>query len=548
MSGIPKEPRQLMINLMYLVLTAMLALNVSAEVINAFFKIDKGLKHTNGILAVANDNVIKGMEAAVEERPEDKPLVGYAKQVKEITGEFYQFIDELRGDLTEKAGGVFISPEQAANNEEGTVTDDAGKWGKPVKYKDKEIPQRLFVDGNDGTVGSEAAYPPQGPILRKKVEETRKKLEALLKSVDHPLVRPDEIKSIIDQLTLSIDTVSSSAAGKTWDDFTFGHMPVAAIYPIITKFQTDAKNSESAVINYLASKIGSTVIKFDEFQPVASAEKSYVIEGDKFSADIFLSASSKQASYSVRVNGSSLSVKDGVAKYSTTARGTGEKSYKVDISLKNPFTGKTDNFNKTFKYEVGRRSVTVSADKMNVFYVGVDNPISVSAAGVSTNKLKVSCSGGGCNLTGGNGKYNAKVSSPGQTATITVSGGGLTATRFEYRVKRIPDPVAIVGGGPNKKGGAMGSGEFKAQGGVAAILEDFDFDARCKIQGFELTRVPKRQDPVTEANQGGSYRGRVATLVGMAKPGDVFYIDNIKARCPGDRAGRKIPGLIFKIR
>ena len=549
--SIPKEPRQLMINLMYLVLTAMLALNVSAEVINAFFKIDKGLKKTNGIVAAANENVIASMEEAVKKRPDDKPLVGFAKEAKLITGEFYDYVKGLRDEMEVLAGGLFYETGTKGDNL-GAETDDASKWNKPVKYKNKEIPQRFFVDGNDGTAGDEPAYEPNGPILKAKVLETQKKLEDLLNkaAASNPIIRKEEVATIISQLSLTIDDKSWEAAGKkSWEYYTFGHMPVAAVYPMMTKFQTDAKNSEASVINYLASKIGGTVLEFDQFQPVAAAEKGYVISGDPFKADIFLSASSKQASYSVRVNGSSLSVKDGVAKYSTNTSSTGEKTYKVDISLKNPFTGKSDNFSKSFKYEVGRRSVTVSADKMNVFYVGVTNPISIAAAGVSSNQLKVSCSGGGCNMTKkSNGKYDVKVSSPGSKAVITVSGGGLQATRFDYRVKRIPDPTAIVGGGPTKRGGAMPAGTFRGQIGVAAILENFDFEAKCNIQSFEFTRHPKRNDPVTEKQNGGTFKGRVKTLQGMAKAGDMIYIDNIKARCPGDGAGRNIGSLVFKIR
>lgn len=549
--SIPKEPRQLMINLMYLVLTAMLALNVSAEVINAFFKIDKGLIKTNDIVTKANEGVIKGMEEAVKKREDDKPLVEFAKQAQVITGEFYDYVGGLKGELQDIAGGLFYETGKKPNGVKGAETDDASKWGKPVKYKDKEIPQRFFVDGNDGTVGSEKAYEANGPKLKAKVLETKKKLEDLLKKAgaSNKIITDKEITDLISKLSLSIDEEGPKAAGKTWSDYNFGHMPVAAVYPMITKFQNDAKNSEAAIINFLAKKIGGAVVEFDQFEPVASAEKGYVISGETFKADIFLSASSKQAKYSVRVNGSSLGVKDGVAKYSASTSSTGEQSYKVDISLTNPFTGKTDNFSKTFKYEVGRRSVTVSADKMNVFYVGVTNPISVAAAGVSSNALKVSCSGGGCNMTRrSNGKYDVKVSSPGATAVITVSGGGLDPTRFEYRVKRIPDPTAIVGGGPTKRGGSMGPGTFKGQIGVAAILETFDFEAKCNIQSFEFTRHPKRDDPVTEKQNGGTFQGRVKTLQQMAKNGDTFYIDNIKARCPGDGAGRNIGSLVFKIK
>jgi len=549
--SIPKEPRQLMINLMYLVLTAMLALNVSAEVINAFFKIDKGLKKTNEIVTKANDGVIRGMEAAVEKRPDDKPLVQFAKDAQVITAEFYNYVGNLKAEIEELAGGVFYPIGKKPADATGAETDDASKWGKPVKYKNKDVPQRFFVDGNDGTVGTEGAYEPNGPLLKAQVLATKKKLEDLLKKAgaSNKTITDKEIEDLVSKLSLSIDEEGPKSADKSWSDYNFGHMPVAAIYPMITKFQSDAKNSEAAIINFLAKKIGGTVIEFDQFQPVASAEKGYVISGDKFNAEIFLSASSKQAKYSVSVNGRSLAVTDGVAKYQTSTSKTGEQSYKVAISLTNPFTGKTDRFDKTFKYEVGRRSVTVSADKMNVFYVGVTNPVSVVAAGVSSNQLKVNCTGGGCNMTKkSNGKYNIKVSKPGATATITVSGGGLKATKFEYRVKRIPDPIAIVGGGPTKRGGPMPAGTFRGQKGVAAILESFDFEARCNLQSFELTRQAKRADAVTEKQNGGTYRGRVATLVGMAKSGDTFYIDNIKARCPGDNAGRNIGSLVFKIK
>ena len=154
--------------------------------------------------------------------------------------------------------------------------------------------------------------------MKKKVEETKEKLKALLLEVGkkNAIITDEDVSDVIEQLSLNIDEKGPKAAGKSWQDYNFGHMPVAAVYPMITKFQADAKNSEAAIINFLASKIGGTVLEFDQFEPVASAEKGYVISGDRFSADIFLCAASKQAQYSVRVNGSSLSVKDGVAKYS----------------------------------------------------------------------------------------------------------------------------------------------------------------------------------------------------------------------------------------
>ncbi len=537
--SIPKEPRQLMINLMYLVLTALLALNVSAEIIKAFFKLGDGLDRTNGIIATANDKVVESMAASIKKKPDYKALLPPAEQASEIAKELIDYIDGVKDRLTERADGAYTEEE---------VTRDVDKWklGRPKRYKDKEIPTLFFVDGYaGGSLGD--AVEPEGPPLRAKVEETRDKLIALVNSVagNRSLgIKPDEVASLKEKLTLNIDT--TDIGNKTWEDSNFGHMPVAACYPILAKFQNDARTSEASIVNYLASKIGATTVKFDKFQAVASAEKGYVIKGETYKAEIFLSAASSQSKPSITVDGSSLPVKDGIATYQATPSSIGEKSYKVNISLKNPFTGKVDNFSKTFKYEVGERSANVSAEKMNVFYVGVTNPVAVSAGGIPSRELKVNCSGGGCSMTpNGKFKYNVTVSQPGQKATVTLSGGGLKATPYEFRVKRIPDPKPCIGTCIKS---AMGTGEFKGQEGIYAKLENFDFEAKCTVDGFEFARVPKRADPILTLNRGGRFSGQANTMKNAAKPGDIYYFSKIKARCPGDKAGRQLPDIVMKIK
>jgi hypothetical protein len=135
------------------------------------------------------------------------------------------------------------------------------------------------------------------------------------------------------------------------------------------------------------------------------------------------------------------------------------------------------------------------------------------------------------------------VDKPGE-AKITISGEGVSQS-FPFRVKRIPDPVARLS---KKAGGTMGNGEFKAQGGVGAFLDNFDFDAKCSIQGYNLVYVAKRQDPVEAVNRGGRYTDKSKRLVMKAKPGDIYYFDNVKARCPGDKVGRPINSMVFKIK
>jgi gliding motility-associated protein GldM len=497
-----------MINLMYLVLTALLALNVSAEVMNAFFSLDKGMKSSSAIVEKSNEAVMKSInkQADAYKNPNNEKYRSAAQEAQTVSNDFIAYIEQIRQKLFEKAGGPNPkNPEQ------------------PRDIRNKDLTTRMFI--NEGL----------GDQIKAKILETRTKL----------LGFADNDQTVATQLPLNIEELPAGTKAKNWSEFKFKQMPVAAIFPILGKLQSDAKNSTSTILNFCAVKVNGDDVKVDAFEPAVSAPKGYVIRGDKYEADVFLSAYSTTANnITISVDGSSLAVKDGKAHYEVSTSSAGTKTYKVNCSVKNPLTGDVKNYPKDFNYEVGERSCSVQLDKMNVFYIGVDNPISVSAAGVSTNDLKVSATG--VNLTSdGKSHYNVRATAPGE-ATITLSGGGLPPTNFKYRVKRIPDPVPLLGAKWKSK--AMANGEFKAQGGIAAVLEGFDFDAKCEIKGFEVTYLPKRQDPITKQNLGARWSSDVAEAVNKAKPGDAYFFDDIKCMCPGDAAARNIGGLAFKIR
>ena len=516
--SIPKEPRQLMINLMYLVLTALLALNISAEVMNAFFSLDKGLKNSNTIVDSTNGQILSSInkQADAYKNERNEKFRQAAIEADKITTEFSTYVGDIWQQLFDAAGGP-------------SEKDPS----KPKREKDKDVTTRLLVLGPDGN--PDAAL---GPQLEAKIEETRTKLLALV----------DNDTAIAKSLPLKLEDWNTAKTDKkSWTDWKFRQMPVAACFPLLTKIQSDAKASSTTVLNHLFKQVSGEDIKFDAFEPVISAPKGYVIKGEKYTADVFLSAYSTSSAGNTRisVNGSTLSVKDGKGSYETVGSRLGENKFSVKIDVTNPLTKETKSYSKDFSFEVGERSVAISADKMNVFYIGVDNPISVAAAGVSSNDLRVNISGGGGQLNKtGSATWNVKVTQPTDDCKITVSGGELNASK-QFRVKRIPDPVAKLG---NKPDGEMGNGEFKVQKGLIAWLENFDFEARCEIQGFNLVKVSKREDPVEAVNSGGSFDGKAQNLVASAKPGDTYYFENVKARCPGDPAGRKVNSLVFRIK
>ena len=194
-------------------------------------------------------------------------------------------------------------------------------------------------------------------------------------------------------------------------------------------------------------------------------------------------------------------------------------------------------------YPVREPAIALYAEKMNILYIGVENPLFVLAAGVSSDGLMVSISGGDGRIQKvGPSNYTVMVSRPGE-CRITVSGGGIESSRI-FRVKRIPGPVARLS---KYTGGAISNGEFKAQGGVSAFLDDFDFDAHCVIQGYQLTYLAPQQEPVTVVNAGPRFNAESRSLVNRAQPGDIYHFDNVKARCPGDVAERLINSMAFKI-
>lgn len=191
------------------------------------------------------------------------------------------------------------------------------------------------------------------------------------------------------------------------------------------------------------------------------------------------------------------------------------------------------------------QNVAIANAKMNVVYIGVENPMEIAVSGYPAEAIRVKVEQG--TITGENGKYNWTVTTPG-TATISVNvnenGKEKEIYSMQYRVKRIPDPVAKVGDGDPM----MTVGYIQAQLGVQAILENFDFDAVCEVESFVMTVVRPQADPVDVNNKGGDFEAAAKRLIAMLEPGSIIYIENIKAKCPGDLAVRKVNSIVIKVK
>lgn len=511
--SIPKEPRQQMINIMYLVLTALLALNVSAEILKAFELIRKGINTSNVSIGQKIDETMKSFAAKVAKENRGHNYLDAAGKVRNISSGFRAFVDSIDQALVDEVG----------------IDTLTGALSKP---DDQDTPTRLFAEGDNS----------YGMQLEQQINNTRNQMLNLLD--------PKERETIGKNITLTVDSLPPNTNKKNWAEFTFYQMPAAAVRTLLSKFKNDAMSSEAALVEHLHAKVGEKTILFDKFRAAVIPNSTTLLTGEKFECEIYLAASSSMERPSISAGGRSLPLDaEGMAKYSTSVGAPGEYTVTGSITSSDSY-GNRKSYPFTQKYKVMSppdHAAIVSPDKMNVFYIGVDNPVTGSITGMRPDEVNASMTGGSITKGGGPSKYTVRVTSPGE-AVISLSGKKKDGTTYtgqsKFRVKRIPDPEPQVGGKP---GGAMGTGEFKAQTGVAAVLKDFDFDAKFQVVSFEVTLAQKNADLQTAQNSGAAFSGGAAGLINQAKIGSIFYFDNIMAKGP-DGTTRKLPTISFRIK
>lgn len=491
-----ETPRQRMIGILYLVLLALLALNVPDSILDAFKNINNSLETSKSNVNTAVQQLFAAFENTKlkEEPARAKPIYDKAKKAQAIIGELDKYILSLKEEFVKQGGGY--------DEEKGDL----------VKRENEDISPNLMINEKKGT------------ILKDKINETRSKLLALL--------TPDEQKMV--SFSLEAKNPEKSVNGKkTWEEINFGSgTPLTAAMTILTKIQTDAQNAESDVVKIILGKMDQAVVNLDKFAAVAVAPTSYLVQGQPYKAEVFLTASDSKSEPAISVNGSALQIVDGKGVYSVPTNREGIFSWTGVIKVK-----QTDGSFKEYRtpqqtYQVARPSAVVSPDKMNVLYIGVNNPISVSAPGTPTDKVRVSMSGGSISSAGG-GKYNVRVSSPG-TARIAVSaevapGKTQTLSSTEFRVKRIPDPIAKFAG---KTGGSMATVALKAQNALFAKLDNFDFDATFKVTKFTMIIAKPRADAIVLSTSGGQLSSSMSSALNGIVPGTRVIFDNIVAVGP----------------
>jgi len=504
--ALPKEPRQKMINVMYLVLTALLALNVSSEILNAFRTVNASLANANEIIELKNKGLFGSFEKKVDDpKTAEKAKIWQAKalQAKGLADNLYDYIESLKTEVLVGAGQ---------------------KNGEHYKEDDLNAPTRIMVEG------------PKGKELYQKLQDYKAKLLAIDKGIKDKFEK-----------TLPIDLTlpkSHNEASKDWEAAYFRMTPAIAAITMLSKFQNDVRNSEAEVVDYCHQQVGAVEIVYDEFQAFAGTNSQYLMPGQELVITSGVGAFSKSARPSISVDGAGVALNaEGVAEYKTTVGGPGTYSKTVNITYTKP-DGSKASILKKVDYTVGSPTgASVSADAVKVLYIGLDNPLTVSGGSAGAEKTQASIDNGTLKSLGG-GKYVANVSTPGK-ATINVTVEGKT-TPFEFRVKRVPDPVAMIGA---SAGGRIAANAMKAQQGVRADLRDFVFEGvKFDIVSyvFYATGNGFQEGPGVSQNSGAYFNAESKRFLEKCKPGSTVVIDEVKARGPGGDI-RVLPTMAFNL-
>jgi gliding motility-associated protein GldM len=323
-------------------------------------------------------------------------------------------------------------------------------------------------------------------------------------------------------------------------------VPTVAALTILSKFQNDVKTSENRIIQFCHNKVGEVVVRFDTYAAIVGQSSTYLMPGQQLEITAGVGAFSKAAVPTITIGGTNYQIgAEGTASTKLDAGGLGNHTIPVRITYKDQ-DGKDQLIEKNIEYTVGQANASIALDKMNVLYVGVNNPVSIAASGGGDDKVQVSITGGGGSIEKtGAGKYIVHVNSVTDDCKINVSVDGKLAGVSQFRVRTIPTAVATVGGFPS--GENVSAGAFRAQSGVGAYIKDFPFELKYTVTSFTLTADNDDGDIVEAPCTGNTWSPAAQAILKGLKAGRTVTIDAIRA-LGEDGRNQKLPSLVYYIK
>lgn len=506
--------RQKMINLMYLVFIAMVALNVSSEVLSGFVLVERSLTHTIEGAQQSNDNIMKGLSTAYAKNPSKaEPWYRKGLALTAYADSLYNEIDQLRLLIAQEADGKDANPNDVARKD------------------DMNAPTTVMLN----------------PLTRRGAK-LRESIDAF-RTYTTQMVRSDSRREHISEM-LSTE----SAGGLSWEQQIFENIPTIASLTMLTKLQSDIRSVEGDVLNDLVQNIDSGDLRVNKIAAQVIPRSQLVMQGSQYEASIVLSSYDSTRVPKIVVNGSTLPESaGGIYRVTASKAGTFPISGYIETELpdgtavKQPFQS---------EYYVTEPFATVAPTMMNVLYAGINNPISIAVPGVPSQNVTATMTNG--TLTRQGNGWVAKPAKIGTPAVITVmakqaDGRSTKMAETSLRVRALPDPLPYIqytdanGATKRFKGGRIAKRDLLTANGIGAAIDDDLLDVPYQVVRFQLLFFDSVGGVIPEVSNGPTFSTRQRDKIRNMAKGKRFFVSEVIARGP-DGIERQIPAIEVIVR
>ena len=506
MAGSKETPRQKMIGMMYLVLMALLALNVSKDILDAFVVVNEGLENNAARSAEVNNGLYNDFQFAHNLDPDKvAPFWNKALDIKSSSDELLTYIGGIKKELIMKTEDV---------SEEVADTLTMENINKKENY---DTPTHMMIgNSEDGSAGIARE-------LKEKLIAYREKLADLLGNEEQD----------IQNIGLKTEDKESGGMGGTWEMHHFYHTPLAATITMLTKLENEVRNAEYYAVNKLYKSLSVEDFPVDTVAARVLAN-NYVVLGEEYKAEVFLAAFSKTKNPDMTVNEETIPVDRGTGTYVIKPNREGIFNYKGEVKYTTQ-SGEVRSFPFESEYMVAKPTLVVSPTKMNTLYKGITNPISVSVPGIPSENLTVNISGGSTLKKVGKGQYEANISkSSPRTAFVSVvaeleSGEKRDMGKMEFRIKNLPKPYAKIG--QVTTDGKMTGNELANMLGIGCRYDaNFPFDLTAKVTSFQVAFFTTKGNAPNTKITGNRWTEQLKTVFRSLRSGDTVIFQKVRGK------------------
>ncbi|MCK9400384.1 MAG: gliding motility protein GldM [Bacteroidales bacterium] len=549
MAGYKETPRQKMIAMMYLVLTALLALNVSKDMLEAFLVVNESMENTIEVFEHKLGNLYGEFEKQYQLKPQK---VGdywqKAQEARRLSNELKKYVEHM----------IFDVVRQSENKDSLTLIQDSFETKMMQDPDDprKEIAVPML---NMSKVSTKDKYDESTNyfINRKQAEKLREKIEAYKTAMLN--IVPPEFRGNI-KMGLETEGPFFNADGnkQTWELHHFYHTILAASVTIMNKIKAEVQTAEFDIAAELFSEIDVSDFKFDKIEAKIIPTTNYVLQGDKYEAEVLVTAfdtrqtpevfvlqGADEITISNKDRAQRVEGKDGIVRLSFPAGAVGLQKYAGVVEVVSP-EGERIPYKFSGDYVVAPPSLTVAATKMNVFYIGVDNPVSISVPGIAEANLRASISVGTLTRDATGKSWIVRVPQ-GQKTVISVNADIMGTTRSmgsaEFRIRRVPSPNAEVAG---QLEGAIDKSTLLAAGAIIPVMRDFEFELFFEVKSFRMTTIVGG-DGISKRGNGNRFSEEMISMIQGARKGQKFFFENIQAEGP-DKIPRSLNPISLEIK